>query len=50
MSGKRVAVFSAETTINRIDFGVSWNAILETGGMVVSENVKIEINAELIEA
>lgn len=45
--GKRIG-FSAVTEINREDFGLTWNAALETGGVVVSKNVKIEIEAEAI--
>ena len=30
------------------DFGVSYNALLETGGVAVGENVKIEVEAELV--
>lgn len=33
--------FSAETRINRKDFGLTWNVALETGGVLVSEDVKI---------
>lgn len=40
--------FAAETTINRTDFGLTWNVALETGGLLVGEKVKIEIEAELI--
>ena len=47
--GPRVrAGFVAETTINRHDFGVSWNAPLELGGMVVGDEVRITIDAEAI--
>lgn len=49
MYGKRVAAFTIAGKLNRIDFGVSWNAALETGGMVVSEDVTLDINAELVE-
>ena len=48
--GKTVAGLSARATINRKDFGVSYNAVLETGGVAVSEKVKIEIDAELVAA
>ena len=34
---------SAETTINRQDFGLTWNALLETGGAVVSDTVKVSL-------
>ncbi len=47
--GKTVAGFSAHTTINRKDFGVSFNAVLETGGIAVSEKVKIEIEVEAVQ-
>ena len=46
--GKTVAGLSARTTINRKDFGVNYNAVLETGGVAVGEKVKIEIDAELV--
>ena len=38
--------FEAETTINRTDFGLTWNSTLETGGVVVGEDVEISINLE----
>jgi len=40
--------FSAGGELNREDFGVSWNAALETGGVVVGKVVKLEIDAEAI--
>jgi len=45
---KTRAGFTATTTINRRDFGVSWNAPLDDGGMVVGEIVEITIDAEAI--
>jgi polyisoprenoid-binding protein YceI len=42
------AGFVAETTINRHDFGVSWNSPLELGGVVVGDEVRITIDAEAI--
>jgi polyisoprenoid-binding protein YceI len=44
--GKEVAGFEARTTLNRKDFGLTWNVALETGGVLVSDTLKIEINAE----
>lgn len=38
----------ASTTINRKDFGIVWNKALDNGGVVLSDEVKIEINIELI--
>ena len=40
--------FSAETEINRKDWGLEWNVALETGGVVVGEKVKLVIDAEWI--
>ncbi len=40
----------ATTTINRQDFGVSWSKTLDEGGLVVSDEVRIEINGELFKA
>jgi len=36
----------AKITISRKDYGMTWNQALETGGVVVSDDVEIEINAE----
>jgi polyisoprenoid-binding protein YceI len=41
---------SATTKINRKDFGLSWNAALETGGILVGEDVQITIDAQFIKA
>lgn len=35
--------------VNRKDFGLAWNALTETGGVVVGDEVKISIEAELIQ-
>lgn len=40
--------FSATTTINRKDFGVVWNNTLKAGEAVVGDNVKIQIDVELV--
>lgn len=48
--GKTVAGLSARATINRKDFGVSYNAVLEAGGVAISEKVKLEIDAEFVAA
>jgi polyisoprenoid-binding protein YceI len=41
---------SASTKINRQDFGVSWSKTLDTGGLVVSDDVDIEIEIEAVKA
>ena len=42
--------FSATGTINRKDFGLGWNAVLETGGVLVGETVKIQLDIEAVVA
>lgn len=44
--GKKVAGFTASTTINRFDYGLKWNSLTEAGGLVVGEDVKITIDLE----
>lgn len=44
--GNTKAGFEAKGSINRKDFGVEWNAPLETGGVLVGEEVKIELNIQ----
>jgi polyisoprenoid-binding protein YceI len=39
---------SATTKINRKDFGLTWNHLLETGGAVVSDEVSITLDIELV--
>ncbi|APR77938.1 YceI family protein [Minicystis rosea] len=45
MTGDLRAGFSARTSILRSDFGLTWNAVLEAGGVAVSD--KVEINLEI---
>jgi polyisoprenoid-binding protein YceI len=42
------AVFSANGRINREDWGLTWNLPLDAGGLLVSKDITIEIEAELI--
>lgn len=42
------AVFRAATTINREDWGLTWNMVLDTGGLLVSKEIRLEVEAELI--
>jgi polyisoprenoid-binding protein YceI len=44
--GNAKAGFTATTTINRKDFGLAWNETLETGGVLVGDEVTITINVE----
>jgi polyisoprenoid-binding protein YceI len=41
---------SATTKINRKDFGLTWNAALETGGILVGEDVQISLEVQFINA
>lgn len=48
--GVEVAGFEITGKINRQDFGLTWGALTEAGGVVVSDDVKLEINAEFVKA
>lgn len=48
--GGERAGFSASTKINRKDYGLHWNQTLETGGLLVGEEVKIFLELELVKA
>jgi polyisoprenoid-binding protein YceI len=41
---------TASTKINRKDFGLTWNTALETGGVLVGEDVSITLDVEFIKA
>jgi polyisoprenoid-binding protein YceI len=45
---QEVIGFTARTTIDREEFGITWNQALETGGVMVGRKVTIEIEAEAI--
>jgi len=49
--GVEVAGFEAKTSFNRKDFGLTWNQALESGGVLVSDEVKLnlEIQAQRVE-
>ena len=47
--GLQRAGLSAKTTINRKDFDLNWNAVLETGGVAVSDKVTIEIDLAAVQ-
>jgi len=50
MGGNEVAGFEIATRLNRFDYGLKWNALTEAGGVVVGNEVKIEIFAEFNKA
>ena len=48
LQGKMRVGGTASTTINRKDFGLTWNKAIETGGVVVGDEVEITIDLELV--
>jgi polyisoprenoid-binding protein YceI len=46
--GLQRSAVSATTKINRQDFGVSWNQTLDSGGVVVSDEVRITLDVEIV--
>jgi polyisoprenoid-binding protein YceI len=46
--GNQRTAVNATTKINRQDFGVKWNATMDNGGVVVGDEVSINIDAEMI--
>lgn len=47
--GNQKAAFSIDIKINREDFGLNWNAALETGGVLVSQDVRILAEVQLLQ-
>lgn len=47
--GQTVTGLSATGKIDRRDFGLTWNAVLETGGVVVADTVKLELEFEAVQ-
>lgn len=47
--GNKKAAFTLNGVINRKDWGLNWNAALEAGGVLVSEDVKLNIEIQLIQ-
>ncbi|HTZ07443.1 MAG TPA: YceI family protein [Acidimicrobiales bacterium] len=46
--GTQAIAFSASTEIDREDFGLTYNQALETGGVVVSKKIRIELSVEAV--
>jgi polyisoprenoid-binding protein YceI len=46
--GNQRAAFSATTSINRQEFGLTWNQVLETGGVMVGDRIDIAIDIEAV--
>ncbi len=50
MQGNPVLGFSAKTSVDRETFGITWNAALETGGVMLGKKVEIQIDVELLKS
>ncbi|MGD1959277.1 MAG: YceI family protein [Fulvivirga sp.] len=48
INGKQKAGFAAKGKINRFDYGLKWDDVLDSGGLIVSETVNIVLNIELV--
>ncbi len=46
--GNERAGFAAKASIDRKDFGLAWNQLLETGGLLVGERIDVEIEIEAV--
>jgi polyisoprenoid-binding protein YceI len=44
------AGFSATADVNRKDWGIEWNVMLETGGVMIGEKVKLELDIQAVKA
>lgn len=48
--GNQKAAFTAETKIDRRDFGLGWNQALETGGVLVANEIRITLDVQAVRA
>ncbi len=46
--GKQRAAFAAETAVSRKEFGLNWNGLIETGGVIVGDKVKVALNVAAV--
>ena len=47
--GNTKAGFTVTGKINRKDFGLTWSALTETGGLMLGDDVKIDVEVQLVE-
>lgn len=47
--GGRLAAFEAHTKIKRADWGLTWNKAIETGGWVVGDEIRIDLDLEAVQ-
>ena len=50
MDGARRAGFSAKAKVNRKDWGLNWNVALEAGGLLVGDQIKLDVDVALQQA
>jgi polyisoprenoid-binding protein YceI len=48
--GNERAGFSAKAAVDRRDFGLQWNQVLETGGLLVGDRVEIDLDIQAVKA
>jgi polyisoprenoid-binding protein YceI len=48
--GNQRVAFTATTSVNRGDFGLKWNQVLEAGGLLVGERIDIELEVQAVQA
>ena len=48
--GNKKSAFTAETEINRKEFGLEWNVALEAGGVLVGDKIKIVLDIQAVQA
>ncbi len=48
LRGRERVAFEAEGRINRKDFGLTWNSVLETGGLLVGEEVEVRLEVQAV--
>ncbi len=47
--GNRRRGYTAEASLNRKDFGMTWNKVLDSGGVLVGDKIKVTLNIETVE-
>lgn len=48
--GNQRVAFTATTSVNRTDFGLKWNQLIEAGGVLVAERIDIELEVQAVQA
>ncbi|HUH02970.1 MAG TPA: YceI family protein [Kofleriaceae bacterium] len=48
--GNQRVAFTAKTSVDRGEFGLTWNQVLETGGILVGDRIEIELEVQAVQA